>query len=221
MTRIRVGSEIPVEVDACRRCGGLWLERGEVQRLRSHGEQQLRARHGVLRTTPHHAQCQACHAPLDRDSERCPACEHDNCLGCPSCHRTMAVVMHEGLRLDVCRRCQGSWFDHHELDALWGPRFDLALARRQSGSASSGMELDHGYLAGDVAFHAFYFAPDLAYLGGDVAAHVFGGVGEMVGQFPDVVAATPEAASGMLEVVGEAAADVFEAVLDIVAGVFS
>ncbi len=40
---------------------------------------------------------------------------------CPSCARTMAEVETAGVRVDVCRRCQGLWLDRGEEQALPRP----------------------------------------------------------------------------------------------------
>ena len=34
LNKIMVGVQAPVEIDHCRRCGGVWLEHGEIPRLR-------------------------------------------------------------------------------------------------------------------------------------------------------------------------------------------
>lgn len=42
-------------------------------------------------------------------------------MKCPACRqRSMYVVEHAGIELDVCATCEGVWFDHAELDLLLG-----------------------------------------------------------------------------------------------------
>jgi Zn-finger nucleic acid-binding protein len=210
MSRIRVGRDRAVEVDICRRCGGLWLEHGELAQLQTHG-----VNHFALRTTrsdpPQPAHCHHCQAILNRDLDRCPACDEGNHLTCPSCDRSMELLVHDGTRLDVCRDCQGAWFDHHELHALWTPR--LGVGRTRGTSTDGQGSLMAAEAAGDLTFHAFFFAPDL------VGAAVVSAA-EAVGEIPGALAASPEAAAGLVEMAGDAAASVFEAVVEIVGGVF-
>lgn len=214
MSRLRIGKEMAVEVDNCRRCGGLWSEQGGVQRLREHGKNYF-ALYTTRSAPPQPAHCRSCHALLDRDHEACPACGHDNRLNCPACDEVMPVVVHEGVRLDVCHKCKGAWFDHHELDTLWGPRFDAALMRRERAGGSTALDAGD-----DVVFHVFFLSPDLAGAAVMGIGEAAEGIGAVAGHVPELLAASPEAASGVIEVVGEAAADVFEAVVEIVAGVF-
>jgi Zn-finger nucleic acid-binding protein len=42
-------------------------------------------------------------------------------MNCPACRkRSMYVVEHDDIELDVCADCQGIWFDAEELDLLLG-----------------------------------------------------------------------------------------------------
>jgi Zn-finger nucleic acid-binding protein len=217
MHRVMVGATRQVEVDLCRRCGGIWLEHGEVQRLRSHHQQFLRT-HFDRNTPQQIGQCHQCHAPLCRDIERCHACGHVNLLDCPSCARGMRVVWHGPLRLDVCDHCKGTWFDHHELSAIWGPQFDLALQRhypvRHDGTLTTSD-------VGDIALHGLFYTPDLLMAAGMAAGEAASAAGSALTQLPEAVAASPEAASVVIEVIAETASGVFEVVVEIVAGIFS
>ena len=217
MHKVTVGAGPTVEVDLCGRCGGIWLEQGEVQALRANPYRD--ARIPFDRTTaPQLSQCQNCHAPLNRDAAECPACGHQNVIGCPHCDRTMQVLWRGPLRLDVCRHCKGTWFDHHELEALWGPQFDLALQRRnlqQGGVATIGGDV------ADIALHSLFYSPDLMLLGGSLVGDVAGATASVLAQLPEAVAASPEAATTVFEVLADAAGGVFEVVVEIVSGIFS
>ena len=47
-------------------------------------------------------------------------------MQCPICRqRTMYVVEHDNIELDVCARCEGLWFDAGELDLLLGGEAQL------------------------------------------------------------------------------------------------
>lgn len=211
LQRVGIGPEKRLLVDVCTRCGGAWLEHGTVQPLRRETAAALSTQ--LEAPAPMHpGQCHACHAPLHRDAAKCPACGRANLLDCPSCDQRMRVVSDRGLRLDVCKHCRGAWFDHHELASIWTPRFDAALARR---------DLDRGdpSLAGmgfadDLLFHSIFFGPDFLSLGAL-------GLDAPVSALPEAIASTPEVAAGAFEAIGEAAAEVFEAVVDIVGGIFS
>ncbi|MGI5861045.1 MAG: protein kinase domain-containing protein [Myxococcales bacterium] len=93
----RVGA---VEVDGCHRCGGLWLDEGELQELCNHPLVLLAcARRFVpteLLTVASGGNCPRCAEPLEPfqfDSLR-------------------------GIQLDRCPRCRGVWLDHGEAEAI-------------------------------------------------------------------------------------------------------
>ncbi|WP_420633400.1 zf-TFIIB domain-containing protein [Candidatus Palauibacter sp.] len=192
----------PLTLDHCPRCGGMWFELGEVQRLRSERPESLWARIPA-RDERHRAQCHTCRALVDRDAPECGACGARTRLRCPSCDRTMLQVRQSALTLDVCKRCRGVWFDHHELEAIWDLERDRLVAKRGKGGKLGAAA---GDASADILFGTLFWAPDLVFVGAHVAGHA--------------VAAAAEAAPAVLEVVGEAAASVFEAILEIVAGIF-
>ena len=192
-------------LDSCGRCGGIWFELGEVQRLRRHPPEAF-WQSVARRTEPFRAQCHACHAFMDRSLDRCPACAASNRIDCPACAEPLTVEVHEGLRLDLCRRCRGVWFDHAELHALW--RLSLTASRRQH----------RGEMVGDVGawvlLDTLMYSPELLFLGARAAGMaVEGGM--------QVLTNAPEVATGAVEVVGDAATGVFDAILEIIGGVFS
>ena len=39
-------------------------------------------------------------------------------MKCPACRVALLTVEHEGIELDVCATCRGTWFDAEELDLL-------------------------------------------------------------------------------------------------------
>ena len=129
----------------------------------------------------------------------------------------MQVIWRGPLRLDICKQCQGSWFDRHELEALWGPQFDLALHRRNLRSGQHG--LNAGDFA-DITLHTLFYTPDLMLLGGAMAGNAAEAAVSVLAQLPEAVAASPEVASTVFEVISEAAGGVFEVVVEIVGGIF-
>jgi Zn-finger nucleic acid-binding protein len=210
MDKTRVGPRGELVLDACRRCGGIWFEFGEVQRLKRLEPQTLWDRVG-LRDAPLVTQCHECHAPLDRSAAACPTCARPNTIACPVCDRTLEVHTHDGVRLDACRVCKGVWFDHVELAAIWTLALDRVSHRRRSAKTSSTLDADDGSL---LVVHALAYSPEIVVYGARAAGYAVAASGE-------ALANAPEAAVGLFAGAGEAAASVFEAVLDIIGEMFS
>ncbi len=189
-------------LDHCARCGGIWFELGEVQELIFELPESLWSRIPV-RDEPHRAQCHSCRAFLDRDAPKCGGCGAKTRLSCPACDTRMLQVRRSALTLDVCGRCKGVWFDHHELEEIWKLERNRFLARRGKGGGLARRTGDKGV---DVLFETLFWTPDLVFLGGHAALHG--------------AAAAAEAAPAALDAVGEAAGSVFETIVEIVAGVF-
>lgn len=195
-----------VVLDWCRRCGGIWFEAGEVQRVRSGREQDLWKR-VARQKRPFRMQCHACHVPMDRNADACSVCGWRNRIDCPECRQPLETRTHQGLTLDVCRSCKGVWFDHAELAAIWTLSLSAAVERHRG---EPGVTSDDG---SDVLVAALLYSPDLVFYGAYAAGHVAGaGV--------EVLANAPEAAIGAAEVVGEAAGGVFDVILEIIGGIF-
>ncbi len=188
-------------LDHCARCGGMWFELGEVQRLRSERPESLWAQI-PSRDEPHRAQCHTCRAFVDRDAAECAACGAKTRLNCPACDTRMLQVRQSSLTLDVCKRCKGVWFDHHELEAIWAMEKDRLVARR----GRDGAVARSGEAGAEVLFETLFWAPELVFVGAHAAGHL--------------AAAAVEAAPEVLDAVGDAAASVFETILEIVAGIF-
>lgn len=212
LEKTRVGTRGELVLDSCRRCGGIWFELGEVQRLKRFRAQALWDRVG-MRDDAFRMQCHDCHAPMDRNAVGCPACGWKNSIDCPVCQRSMEPQTHEGLRLDACRTCKGVWFDHVELAAIWS----LAAAASQralphgTGLAAPSAAVED---ASAVLFYSLAYSPDLVLYGARAAGYA-------VSASAEALASAPEAAAGLIGDAGEAAASVFEAILDIVSGLFS
>ena len=185
-------------LDHCPRCGGMWFELGEVQRLRSEPPASLWT-HVPARAERHRAQCHACRAFLDRDEPKCGACGAKARLNCPACDTRMLWARHSELTLDVCKQCKGVWFDHHELEAIWELKRDQLIAK-------------HGQRGGKLTRSAE----------GEGAALLFEGVlwaPELLAAPAYAASAAAEAAPVVGEAVGEAASGVFETIVEIVVGV--
>ena len=79
MERLSMGPEGTLLVDHCRRCGGLWLEHGEVQQLRAMPIAEL-WKQVEGRPEPFSMRCHDCHAPLSRTEAACGSCGWKNIL---------------------------------------------------------------------------------------------------------------------------------------------
>ena len=100
-----------------------------------------------------------------------------------------------GVTLDICTKCKGVWFDHHELEAIW------RMERGRVAARSDGRE------GLDAAAEALLWAgPDVAFVGAVGAAQV--------------ADAAAETAPAFLQGVAEAAGNVFESLVEIVTGLF-
>jgi Zn-finger nucleic acid-binding protein len=203
MEKARVGDSQELELDFCRRCGGVWFELGEVQHLRRHGPDAL-WRHVSPHPSDSRTLCQACHAPIDRNAHDCPSCGSRNTIECPACLRPLEPQTYQDIRLDICKSCRGVWFDHAELAAIWKLSLDTTLSRRR----------DAGLLAnpdssGLIVLDALMYTPDVLFLGARAAGYAVSGTVEAV------------ASSGVVEGVGEAAGSVFEVIVEIIGGLFS
>ena len=193
-------------LDACPRCGGIWFELGEVQRLRAHPPDALwklvQQRH-----QPHRGPCHHCQAIIDRNAEKCDACGEINRIECPSCQREMDVQTHEGLRLDTCARCRGVWFDHVELEAVW----KLALTASRKAPARYGG--DAAEIGTYVVLDSLMYSPHLVVYGAQAA-------GMAIESGAHALANAPEVAGAAVEGAGELAAGAFEAIVAIISGIF-
>ncbi len=87
-----------VEVDVCRQCGGLWLDRGEIAALAAMPDSEL----ADLRAM------QGQSAP--------PAQPGKSKLRCAACPGTLVERLIGPVRVDFCARCQGFHLDRGELE---------------------------------------------------------------------------------------------------------
>jgi Zn-finger nucleic acid-binding protein len=201
-------------LDHCPRCGGVWFERGEPRQLAAHPPERLWERVPRRATAPR-PPCHECHAPLDRDAERCATCGAANVLACPQCDRTMERRLVDGGRwvLDVCRRCRGVWFDHVELEALWAMNLDAAASRHgRLHPVGTG-----AVVAGDVLLDALVWNPHWVIYGAQGMGHAVAASAETLGA---AASHAPEAAVAAVHVAGEAAASVFETIVEIISSLF-
>jgi Zn-finger nucleic acid-binding protein len=206
METVRIGGDQPLEIDHCGRCGGVWFDHGEADRLRKHPPAALWARIARQQAEPV-TPCHNCHAPLSRVLEKCAGCGTKNLVDCPACDRLMQRQRVSWIHVDVCRTCKGTWFDHSELDTIW----KLALPAA-GGSAAAGV----AYTAGDAALDTLFWAPERVVRGTIDTAHAASHLPGAIGSVPDAAAGLAGAAADAAGAAGEAAGGIFE----VIAGIF-
>jgi len=86
-----------VEIDRCLRCGGTWLDTGEIDQL---------ARLGGGAKDP--LEAALANATNPKSGDRC----------CVRCSGKMQVVTVQSVEIDRCPRGHGNWFDRNEIETL-------------------------------------------------------------------------------------------------------
>lgn len=82
-----------VEIDVCRRCGGSWYDRGELERT------VVNRRMAAILAEP-------------------PIRGVMSPMACPRCGGRMRTRQEWGVEVDVCTSCEGVWLDRGEDEAL-------------------------------------------------------------------------------------------------------
>ena len=211
----RVSVAAGVEVDHCGRCGGSWIPRDQAPRLRQVPAAALRAT--ITRRDDASFLCHGCHSAMERNAESCVSCNWGNTLECPDCGKPMRRECAQGVTLDVCRPCKAVWLDHHELESLWA----VAAAGAIAGTTVGGKLAAAGGDAGGFLLESLWWAPDLVFAAAHGAAHAARAGIEAASHAPEMLAALPDAASGLADVAGEAAGGVFSVIAEIIGGIFS
>lgn len=91
-----------VEVDLCSACGGIWLDRGELVKLK------IMAGRRTLKT-------------LQKPRElvrKVPPTSGRVRLPCPVCDGTLSPLYVNEVAVDICGSCRGLWLDNGELDPV-------------------------------------------------------------------------------------------------------
>src|SRR3954447_14864205 len=86
-----------VEVDVCRQCGGIWLDRGEIAAVAAYRDTVL----DELRT-------------INKVGAASVATKSKK-LRCPACPGTLEEKVVGAVRVDFCPKCQGFHLDRGEL----------------------------------------------------------------------------------------------------------
>ena len=99
----------------CGRCYGFWAVGDSLVR----GVADPGYIHPALESVPAPRRCRACLGHL-KDDDTCRKCGQPSpVLDCPQCARPMERHERDGVRLDQCTPCQGTWFDVGEIAAVY------------------------------------------------------------------------------------------------------
>jgi Zn-finger nucleic acid-binding protein len=88
-----------LEVDLCPKCGGLWLDRGEITRAAKLPAAELTRLRSLL-----------------SGKGGPPPIPTENKAPCPSCPGSLAEVMLGSVHVDYCNKCHGLFLDKGELE---------------------------------------------------------------------------------------------------------
>lgn len=240
MQKLKITQEsqrVILTLDCCRRCGGVWFDKNEVQLSKQISSPKIRQR--ILQTPKRWMNhCHQCNGLMDRNLKNCSACGWQNQVNCPVCEKSLQRKHHKNLILDVCQSCQGIWFDQVELLHLWN---DASVG--QSGTtkqATSGDRLQAmgphtshvpknivhqavGDSIADVSINAMLSGVDIVEPGIDLLTHAAGntakGTAEVVAQAPELAGGTVEALAEVtgaaLETTGELLPEVATVMLEV------
>jgi Zn-finger nucleic acid-binding protein len=87
-----------LEVDLCPKCGGLWLDRGEITRASKLPEAELGRLRGLLTS-----------------AKGPPPVPTQNVAHCPACPGNLAEMLLGKVHVDYCNKCHGIFLDRGEL----------------------------------------------------------------------------------------------------------
>jgi len=108
-TKLQRVDILGIELDKCHKCDGLWFDRGELERLRDAGideiEKAIERKYGD---------------PQFEEGEvagymRCPRCEEGRLI-------RFSYTYVNPVHVDRCDKCLGIWVDDGELDAIIGEK---------------------------------------------------------------------------------------------------
>jgi|SRR6185503_6347554 len=88
-----------LEVDLCPRCGGLWLDRGEITRASRLPESEIARLRGLL-----------------VESGGPPPLPSTHLRPCPACNGSLSEVLLGNVHVDYCSSCHGIFLDRGELE---------------------------------------------------------------------------------------------------------
>jgi hypothetical protein len=89
-----------IEVDHCPSCGGLWLDRGELEKLGTRSQTELDDLRELLGVNP-----------------KIPPVPDETTVHCPACEGKLKELRFGNILIDFCDTCRGLWLDKGEFDA--------------------------------------------------------------------------------------------------------
>ncbi len=190
-----------LQLDYCRRCGGMWFDRGEVDQLSKCNPKALKTTI-LLTQEADRMRCHSCQASIDRSSDSCPACGWLNRISCPVCASELKSTKQGKLTLDVCSKCQGIWFDNTELAQIW----NSAVESFTAGEAQKSEPRDRFFLDSVLDFLIL----DSLFPSGAIRA-----VGDLIGSVPEAAGAIVEGTGGLAGSIFEELAPASEDVVDV------
>ena len=116
-----------LEVDLCPKCGGLWLDRGEITRAAKLPEAELARLRGLL-----------------TGASGPPPVPTENKAPCPACPGSLSEVVLGAVHVDYCGSCHGLFLDRGELEEAIEAvraRDRNTSARQVVAAAASGADL--------------------------------------------------------------------------------
>lgn len=203
-----------VRLHRCSACGGVLACSDAVAIARYHYDRS----HPLMVHRPSGHRCRACLTPANPKSNRCASCASSLLLGCPGCKKDMSLVTVVGVTIDACYTCKLAFFDRGEFAQVCGNPVAFSRAMKPVGvSKSSAWDyVDVAPDAGGLVVHAAEAAGHVAVSAAEKAA---GAIGQAdVGSAAEAAGGASINAAEVLAQGGEAAAD---AVLEVLAGVFS
>ena len=213
MHKLKLGKKDSLILDSCKRCGGIWFDYGEIQKLRNFQPKFLFNKIELNKET-FRMQCHSCHCFISRNSAKCVKCGWENIIECPTCSEPMKVKIISNLHLDYCETCKGVWFDNIELSEIWNNQLaSQAKKHLIDAKTNSSKSYDVSSLFIDV----LEFDPTLIYYGAEASIEV----GKIVIETSaNIISNSPEIAGSLLEGTAEIAGAVFETIATIIGGLF-
>jgi Zn-finger nucleic acid-binding protein len=126
-------TKVGVSVDVCANCRGMWLDRGELEKLVVH------VRNGERKNDPAAQYTEASAGIARRTGWPATGTPRDGILRCPRCATPLNGACQDGVRLDACGGCHGGWLDRGELERIkrrrWGLQHDGARDGEDAGKS--------------------------------------------------------------------------------------
>ena len=228
LAKVRPCPEVDLELDYCPQCGGMWFEPGESTLLKQCHPNTINAS-----ITPseeaYKMECHTCGKSMARDAATCPSCGAPNVVNCPVCIEPLNSVTKDQLKLDVCDRKHGVWFDSTELASLWNSKLKRSARRGEVKSGGGASWSDDFFI-----FGGYHFSWEVDLVGRGVvslftnplraAGAVVDAAGDALESIPDIAGATVDGVAGVAgavaEGVGDTAGAAVEGVGDLAGSIF-